>query len=270
MKAMIFAAGLGTRLKEETKNKPKALVEIGGKPLLQHAIEKLKYEGISEIVINVHHFSTMIVSFINNHNFGIPVKISDETDKLLDTGGGLKKASSLLGGKEPVVIYNVDILSNINIKKVIREHLRHRALVTLIVRKRKSPRCFKFDDEKNLVAWINKKSGEIKISNRENLQDAIEMSFSGIHIVSPEIFSFMPVKERFSIIDFYIELAKKNPVKGFFDDSELWMDAGTPHKLEEARRLMPKFEQRAGKLFKIRLPGMEKFNQSNDANPEYL
>lgn len=239
---MIFAAGLGTRLKEETKNKPKALVEIAGKPLLQHIIEKLINEGINEIVINVHHFSGMIVSFIKSHNFGIPVKISDETDKLLDTGGGLKKASSLLAGKEPVVIYNVDILSNININTVIREHILSRALVTLVVRKRKSQRCLKFDDEKNLVAWINKRSGETKISNHKNLQDAVEMAFSGIHIVSPEIFNFMPDKEKFSIIDFYIDLAKNHPVKGFYDNSELWMDVGTPHKLEEVKRLMPEFE----------------------------
>ena len=119
MKAMVFAAGLGTRLLEETSDRPKALVEIGGKPLLQRAIEKLKSEGISEIVVNVHHFSQLVINFISNNNFGIPIHISDETGKLLDTGGGLKKAAHFFEGDSPVLVYNVDILSNLNIQKFI-------------------------------------------------------------------------------------------------------------------------------------------------------
>ncbi len=233
---MIFAAGLGTRLKGETENKPKALVEVGEKTLLQLSIEKLKNEGFGEIVVNVHHYSDKIISFLADHNFEIPIKISDETEKLLDTGGGLKKASSMLTGEGPFVIYNVDILSNININEVVRKHITTRAMATLVVRERESERCLKFDKAKNLVGWINKKTGELKVSIPEKIEDSKEMGFSGIHVISPKIFSMMPANQKFSIIDFYIELAKKYTVKGFFDNSEFWLDVGTPENLEEARK----------------------------------
>lgn len=237
MKAMIFAAGLGSRLLEETSDKPKALVVIGGKPLLQHAIEKLKSEGISEIVVNVHHFSQLVIDFLSNHNFGISIHISDESDKLLDTGGGLKKAAHFFGGDSPVVIYNVDILSNLNLQKVKEEHLKSGALATLIVRKRTTQRYFKFNKKHQLVGWINRKSGETKRSIPEHFDDSVEMAFSGIHIIQPEFFKLMPSEERFSITNFYLELAKTHLIKGYFDDSELWMDVGKPEQLHEARKL---------------------------------
>lgn len=234
---MIFAAGLGSRLKEETQNKPKALVEVGGKPLLQHAIEKLKAERFTEIVVNVHHFSTMVIEFLNNNNFGIPVHISDETDKLLDTGGGLKKAAPFLMGVEPVLIYNVDILSNLDLQKPIEEHLQSGALATLVVRQRQTQRYFKFNEEKRLVGWLNKKTGEKKIAIPENFENATEMAFSGIHIVSPGIFKLLPDEGRFSITNFYLERAKSHLFRGYFDESETWMDVGKPEELEKARIL---------------------------------
>jgi len=237
MKAMIFAAGLGTRLQNETITKPKALVEIGGKPLLQRAIEKLKNEGISEIVVNVHHFSDLVISFIKEKDFGIPVHISDETENLLDTGGGLKKAARFFVGAEPVLVYNVDIISNMNFSQLIAEHRKSGALVTLVVRNRKTQRYFKFDAEKRLVGWINRKTGETKVSNSENFDKAIEMAYSGIHIFNPEIFPLMPETDRFSVTDFYLELAKTQKIMGFYDDSGLWMDVGKPEQLEEARRM---------------------------------
>jgi len=237
MKAMIFAAGLGTRLKEATADKPKALVKIGKKTLLQHAIEKLKNEGISEIVVNVHHFSEQVISFLNEHDFGVPVLISDESEKLLDTGGGLKKAAKWLKGNEPVVIYNVDILSDLNLQEVVEDHQKSGALVTLVVRNRKTQRYLKFDAEKRLVGWINKKTGETKVSVPENFEHVTAMAYSGIHIVQPEIFELMPSEERFPIFDLYLELAKNHLLKGYFDDSELWMDVGKPRQLEEARHL---------------------------------
>ena len=237
MKAMIFAAGLGTRLNDETLNKPKALVDVGGKTLLQHAIEKLKNEGVSEIVINVHHFSKLVISFLNNSDFGIKIHISDETEKLLDTGGGLKKAAGFLAGDEPILIYNVDIISNLSLQLLLEEHLNSNSLVTLAVRKRETQRYFKFDETKQLVGWFNKKTGETKISRLANFETAVEMAYSGIHIIQPEIFSLMPENDRFSITDFYLELAKTHSIKGYFDDSELWMDVGKPEQLEEARRL---------------------------------
>jgi NDP-sugar pyrophosphorylase family protein len=237
MKAMIFAAGLGTRLQNETLTKPKALVEIGGKPLLQHAIEKLKSEGISEIVVNVHHFAELVISFIKENDFGIPIYISDETSKLLDTGGGLKKAACYFNDNEPVLVYNVDILSNLNLQLLLEEHLKSGALVTLAVRNRETQRYYKFDSEMNMVGWINKKTGETKISKPEHFEKATEMAYSGIHVINPEIFSMMPETDRFSVTDFYLELAKTQKIMGFYDNSDLWMDVGKPEQLEEARRL---------------------------------
>lgn len=237
MKAMIFAAGLGTRLNDETLHKPKALVDVGGKTLLQRAIEKLKNEGVSEIVINVHHFSNLVISFLNNSDFGIKIHVSDETEKLLDTGGGLKKAAGFLAADEPILIYNVDIISNLSLQLLLEEHLNSNSLVTVAVRKRETQRYFKFDENKQLTGWINKKTGETKISRLANFETAVEMAYSGIHIIQPEIFSLMPENDRFSITDFYLELAKTHSIKGYFDDSELWMDVGKPEQLEEARRL---------------------------------
>lgn len=234
---MIFAAGLGTRLNDETSGKPKALVEVNDKPLLQHAIEKLTKEGITEIVVNVHHFSNLVISFLKDNDFGIKIHISDETEKLLDTGGGLKKAVQFLAGNEPVLIYNVDIISNLKLQLLLKEHLKSNSLVTLAVRNRETQRYFKFDKNKQLVGWINKKTGESKISRPVNFETAVEMAYSGIHIIQPEIFSLMPKADRFSITDFYLELAKTHSIKGYFDDSDLWMDVGKPEQLEEARKL---------------------------------
>jgi len=234
---MIFAAGLGTRLLEETSNKPKALVEIGGKTLLQRAIEKLKNEGVDEIVVNVHHFSKLVIQFISENDFDIPIHISDESGKLLDTGGGLKKAARYFDDNSPIIIYNVDILSSLNIKNLAVEHKKSGALATLVVRNRTTQRYFKFDNEKRLVGWLNKKTGESKISIPDNFESSTEMAFSGIHIVQPELFRLMPDEDRFPIINVYLELAKTYVIKGYFDNSDLWMDVGKPEQLAEARRL---------------------------------
>lgn len=234
---MVFAAGLGTRLQNETADKPKALVEVAGKPLLYHAIGKLKKAGVNEVVVNVHHFAGKVIDYINSTDFGIKIHISDERELLLETGGGLKKAAPFFTGDEPVLIYNVDILSNIDLSLLIANHLKTGALATLAVRKRETQRYFKFDAEKQLVGWINKKNGETKISRPEVFGVAEEMAFSGIHIVQPEIFGLMPEIERFSITDFYLDIAKTHTIKGFYDTSDLWIDVGKPEQLEEARRI---------------------------------
>lgn len=236
MKAMLFAAGLGTRLKKETQEKPKALVEIGGKSLLQHAIEKLKNEGISEIVVNVHHFSGLMKSFLSEHNFGLPINVSDETDELLETGGGLKKAAPQLESEKPIILYNVDILCNLNIKNVIEYHTKNKALATLVVRDRETQRYFKFNREKRLVGWVNKKTGETKVSVPCDFGEATSMAFSGIHIINPEILKLLPDEKRFSITDWYLNLAKEHLLQGYFDTSSLWMDVGKPEQLAEARK----------------------------------
>ena len=237
MKAMIFAAGLGTRLQNETAAKPKALVDVGGKPLLYHAIGKLKNAGITEVVVNVHHFAGQVIEYIQSNDFGINVHISDERELLLETGGGLKNAAPFLGGNEPILIYNVDILCNIDLSQLVTEHLKSRSLATLAVRKRETQRYFKFNADKQLVGWINKKTGETKISRPDNFDLAEEMAFSGIHVVQPVIFNLMPENVRFSITDFYLETAVTQSIKGFYDTSDLWIDVGKPEQLEEARRI---------------------------------
>lgn len=237
MKAMIFAAGLGTRLQGETADKPKALVEIGGKTLLEHAINKLKTEGVQEIVVNIHHFADLVIDFIQNRDWGLPVHISNESDKLLETGGGLKKAAHFFDDNSPILIYNVDILSNLDLQVLKEAHLNSGALATLVVRKRETQRYFKFDENKNLVGWLNKKTGESKISRSENFENATEMAFSGIHIIQPEFLKMMPDKDRFSIVKVYLELAKTHEIKGYFDDSDSWIDVGKPVQLMQAREL---------------------------------
>lgn len=236
MKAMVFAAGLGTRLENETRYKPKALVEIAGKPLLQLVVEKLSSEGINEVVVNVHHFSEQVVDFVKRHDFGIPVKISDESEKLLDTGGGLKKASRFFSGQESVLIYNVDVISNLNLRLLMEEHFRTGAMATLVVRDRETQRYFKFNHEKRLVGWENITTGETKISVPEEFEDAVSMAFSGIHIINPAIFNLFPAEDRFSITGFYVNIAFDHIIKGYFDESDLWMDLGKPNQLREIRK----------------------------------
>lgn len=236
MKAMIFAAGLGTRLLNETADKPKALVEIGGKTLLQHAIEKIKTCNVSDIVVNVHHFAEQVIRFVAENDFGVPVHISDESGLLLETGGGLKKAQRFLTDASPIIIYNVDVLSSIDLNEVVLSHKNSNALATLVVRNRETSRYLKFNADKQLSGWANSRTGETIISRPEDFKKAIKMAFSGIHVLEPEIFDFMPEKERFPILELYLELAKTKSIKGFFDTSDLWMDVGKPEQLEEARR----------------------------------
>jgi NDP-sugar pyrophosphorylase family protein len=236
MKAVIFSAGLGTRLLDETRDKPKALVEIGGKPILQHAIEKLATQGFSELIVNVHHYSSQIINFVHHHDFGVKIIISDETDKLLNTGGALKKAAPLLEGNGPVLLYNVDVMSSLYIPELLSEHEQSGALATLVVRKRDTLRYYKFDSSRRLVGWLNKKTGEKKVVVPDKFESASEMAFSGIHVVSPEIFKMMPDEESFSITGLYLSLAKENAILGYYDNSDFWIDVGKPDELAEARK----------------------------------
>ncbi|WP_340114739.1 nucleotidyltransferase family protein [Maribellus mangrovi] len=236
MEAMIFAAGLGTRLEGETADKPKALVDVGRKPLIQHAIEKLVNAGASKIVVNVHHYAELLTGFIKGHSWGVDVQVSDESGRLLETGGGLKKAAPLFSGKEAILIYNVDILSSLNLRLLYQSHLESSALATLVVRDRETSRYLKFDEEMKLSGWLNKSSGETKISRPDVFEQSKELAFSGIQIVQPEIFELFPSEDRFSITDWYLELAKTKTIKGYFDASDLWMDVGKPAELKAARK----------------------------------
>ncbi len=237
MEAMIFAAGLGTRLKDETGDKPKALVEVGGKTLLQRAIEKTISAGASQVVVNVHHFAEQVKQFIADHSWNVPVLVSDETGLLLETGGGLKKAQAFFTGKETIMLYNVDILCNVDLKSVYKIHSESGALATLLVRQRETMRYFKFNKDMQLIGWINKSNGAQKISRDDNFEQAREFAFSGIHFIQPELFNYMPPEERFPIIQLYLELAKTKTIKGFVDESDLWMDVGKPAELIAARKM---------------------------------
>ncbi|HBL76960.1 MAG: hypothetical protein A2W90_19690 [Bacteroidetes bacterium GWF2_42_66] len=242
MRAMLFAAGLGTRLQAVTANRPKALVEVAGKPLLEHAVNYLKSFGIREGVINVHHFADRIIEFLHErNNFGIDLKISDERDLLLETGGGLKKAAPLFPGNEPIILYNVDIFSNLDLNRLLSYHLQEKALATLAVRKRKTSRYLLFDRQFQLSGWKDVRSGEIKISRPASIDESEEFAFSGIHIVNPEIFSLIIEEGKFSIIDLYLRLAQNQTIKAFTDDSEMWFDLGKPEQLAEAERMIKTF-----------------------------
>ena len=191
MKAMIFAAGLGTRLKPLTDNTPKALLPINGKPMLEHVILKLKNAGFDQIAINIHHLGDQIIDFLAaNNNFGIQIYISDERDYLLDTGGGIKHAAPFLQGDEPFLIHNVDIISNIDLRALYNHHLETNPLATLLVSKRKTSRYLLFNKENKLCGWRNRETGEVKSfypyfdPNQYN-----EYAFSGIHVLSPKISS---------------------------------------------------------------------------------
>lgn len=237
MKAMIFAAGLGTRLKPLTDQKPKALVEINGKPLLEIVIERLKFFGFNEIIINVHHFSNLVIEFLKQkNNFNISITISDETDLLLDTGGGLKKAAGFFSDSKPFLVHNVDILSNVDLGDLYQAHCSSNVLATLAVMKRNSSRFFLFDQDLILRGWKNMKTG-VQIISRHDGPELQQLAFSGIHIISPEIFEQMNEAGVFSITDSYIRLCRNNKILAYQHDGSLWMDLGKPENITRAEEL---------------------------------
>jgi len=237
MKAFILAAGLGTRLFPYTSDRPKALVELNGITLLERAIRKVNELNVSEIIVNIHHFGEKIVEFLEEkENFHLQIKISDERDQLLDTGGAILKARPLLGESEPFLVYNVDILSSIDLIELSRYHTSKGGLATMAVRDRMTDRYMVFNPEMRLSGWRNTKTGEeILVSKGEVLRN---LAFSGIQIVEPEIFSLITETGKFSVIQLYLRLAAQYTIYGFRDESSLWMDLGKPEQLAAASKLM--------------------------------
>ncbi|MFA7492063.1 MAG: nucleotidyltransferase family protein [Proteiniphilum sp.] len=261
MKTMIFAAGLGTRLKPLTNTMPKALVPIGGKPLLQYTIEKLKTSGIYEIIINLHHFAEQIIDFveINNH-FGIHIEFSDEREKLLDTGGGIKKASPFFNDNQPFLVHNVDILSNIDLRKLYEAHKQNNSpdpkyysgehrlrgaenllippkkIATLVCNERQTSRYLLFDKNNRLKGWINEATGEVKSPfSNFNPQHYRKLAFAGIQILDPSIFQYMTdIPDRFPIIDFYLSICDREDISCYIPDNLEIMDVGKIDSLQEA------------------------------------
>ncbi len=222
--AMIFAAGLGTRLYPLTADKPKALVEYQGKPLIEYVLQKIIDAGIQHIVVNVHHFPDLIINYLKKHLHEAEIEISDERDYLRDTGGGLKFAAPLLANSEHILLHNVDILSDLDLRQLIDYHVHHEALATLAVRQRKTSRYFLFDDDMNLCGWQNNKTGE---EIRSKAADTYApYAFSGIHIVHRELIDLTPSAEKQSITPIYLELAKEHSIKGFLHNEGHWKDMG--------------------------------------------
>ncbi|MBQ7773879.1 MAG: NTP transferase domain-containing protein [Bacteroidales bacterium] len=260
MRAMIFAAGLGTRLKPITDTMPKALVPVGAQPLLGHLIGKLKKAGYDEVVINVHHFAQMIRDYMaQNGNFGIKVLFSDETDLLRETGGGIRHAAAILNDGEPFLVHNVDILSNLDLETFYEAHMAESIsldtpLATLLVSDRETSRYFLFDTGNNLVGWMNRLSGEVKSPFPELRREPScdfkweqflqehslrKYAFAGTHVVSPEVFKLMQEwPERFSIVDFYLQMADKYIIKGYVKDDLRMVDVGKLDSLKEAEEFL--------------------------------
>ncbi len=231
MKAMILAAGLGTRLRPITNIMPKALAEVKGQTLLERAIRKLVRADVDEIIVNVHHFADQIEAFLSQRDFGIPIHISDERKEILGSGGALKHAEKFLAGDEPFFVYNVDVISNIDLLDILYLYKDSKALAILAVRKRDTKRMLCFDDEHHLCGWKNKETGELKG------QDGHELAFSGIHLIHPVLLERMP-QGKFNIIDFYIEIAKTETILAYDHSDGDWIDVGTPERLRKAAQLV--------------------------------
>jgi Nucleoside-diphosphate-sugar pyrophosphorylase involved in lipopolysaccharide biosynthesis/translation initiation factor 2B, gamma/epsilon subunits (eIF-2Bgamma/eIF-2Bepsilon) len=237
MKSLIFAAGLGTRLKPLTDTMPKALVPINGTPLLEFVLRKLIASGFDEIIINVHHFADQIIDFVKqNNSFGVRIEISDERDALLETGGGIKKASWFFDDCEPFLVHNVDILSNIDLGELYNYHLSHNGIATVVVSNRDTARYLLFDNTLRLNGWTNIKTGEVK-SPFETLDvsSCQQLAFSGIHVISPKVFDLMSSWDgKFSVIDFYLDIAAKETIKGFVPENLKMIDVGKIDSLHDA------------------------------------
>jgi len=240
MKAMIFAAGLGTRLKPLTDRLPKALIPIAGKPLLEHVILKLKSSGFDEIIVNIHHFPDLIIDFLKaNNNFGIRIEVSDERDLLLDTGGGIRKAAAFFNDGKPFLVHNVDILSNLDINALYHQHLRTNSLATLVVSKRDTFRYLLFNDDLQLKGWINEKTGETKPVGFKKPELYNKLAFSGIQVLSPTVFEFMSeFDEKFPIMDFYLSSMKNQIISGFVPSDYKLLDVGKLDVLDEAEKFV--------------------------------
>ena len=230
--AMIFAAGLGTRLKPLTDTMPKALVRVGGQPLIWHVIQKLKGAGYERIVVNVHHFANQIVAYLEeNHNFGLDIRISDETSALLETGGGIKKALPLFDANEPILIHNVDILSNLDLEALPMD------APLLVVSQRQTKRYLMFDDEMRLHGWTNIETGQVKGVNSEevNSEKFRKLAFSGIHVFHPSLVPLLDEwPDKFPIMDFYLKACGTHLIRGYEAKDLRLMDVGKLDTLDQA------------------------------------
>lgn len=233
MRAMVFAAGLGTRLGSYTLLQPKALVKLGDKSLLEWVLRKIARNGFNQVIINLHHYPEQIKSTLKGLNIpGLSIHYSDESDELLETGGGLKKASSFFPSEDKAfLIHNSDVISNVDLAKMMEFHYQSGAMVTLAVSRRDSSRVFYFDDNQSLCGWENRKTGALRMIG-ENVS-CKPLAFSGIHIMSPEVLELLPSTKKFSLTDFYLDIAGQVKIKAYEHDANNWFDMGKESSFEQ-------------------------------------
>jgi NDP-sugar pyrophosphorylase family protein len=236
MKAMILAAGLGTRLGELTSDTPKALVKIQGISMLERLVRRLKKQGISEFLINIHHFGDQIIDFTKKHNnFGVKISFSDERDELLDTGGALLKAAGFFTGNEPILVHNVDVYSEFRLKQLIDYHHNREAMVTFCMRKRTMGRVLIVDQLYQLIGWGNLDQINFRWVSQPTMLFQT-FAFEGIYLLSPDFVNKIPFSGKFSIIDCWLEMAKTEKIIGFRDESPIWFDLGSAEKIVMAEK----------------------------------
>jgi mannose-1-phosphate guanyltransferase len=237
---------LGSRLKPLTDTMPKALVPVAGCPMLEHVILKLKASGFTEIVINIHHFGEQIIDFLKtNNDFGLTIHISDERDRLLDTGGGIRKARLFFENSgEPFLVHNVDILSDMNLKELYDFHMQSGSVATLLASRRTTSRYLLFDTERKLRGWINKDTGQVKPEGFHYDESLYrEYAFSGIHVFSPAVFRLMEAPRwegKFSIMDFYLATCGQTDYSGYLAEKLELIDIGKPETLARAEEFVKK------------------------------
>ncbi|MCQ2125941.1 MAG: NTP transferase domain-containing protein [Bacteroidaceae bacterium] len=241
MNALILAAGLGTRLGTYTQDRPKALVMVDGRTMLEHQLRRLARFGFDRFAVNVHHFAPMVMEFLEaNHNFGLDIRVSDESGLLLDTGGGIRRAMHLFDNTEPVLVHNVDIFSNTDIGLLYRSHLESRCHATLLTQERKTSRYLYFDGNDRLKGWCNTKTGQTRSPFADfKPEDNAARAFQGIHVISHDMLEQLDAIESaaFSITDFYVDHCAALDIRGITFPDMQWADAGRPETLPLADKL---------------------------------
>lgn len=241
MKAMIFAAGLGTRLFPLTKDKPKALAPFAGTTLLGYNLKYLASQGVDSFIINTHHFADTIENYLSeNENFDLDINISYEKE-LLDTAGGLANVRDLLVNDKQILLYNVDVISNINVRKMLKNHFKLKSDITLSMRKRKSSRYLLFDSEGKMSGWKNEKTGEV-ITCACNSEKKHKYAFSGISLLNIDILDKLGKVEKKSLITYFLDICKDNIISANLHDQEYWFDCGSIEKLQIAEKYISKIK----------------------------
>ena len=239
MKAMILAAGLGTRLKPWTDHHPKALALVNGKSLLQRNVEYLQQFGIKEVLVNVHHFADQIIEAIKlNKGWGSDITISDETNEVLETGGGLKKAAWYFLEEESFVVMNADILTNLKLDAMIAAHQENQSLATLAISDRNTSRYFLFDQSNHLKGWRNVNTGEEKPANISvQIPGLKQMAFSGIHVIQSSLLPLIEREGKFSMVDIYLDLCNEQRISGYDHTGAILLDVGKPENIIKAEQI---------------------------------